>query len=100
MTRYIALLRGVNESTVMDKLSRAFGVAEPLKHRIAEGLPVYGTCAGLIMIADTLLDTITGQENLGGLDVVAKVSRGLGEAMVGINVDEIPQPHRLSERGW
>ncbi len=34
------------------------------------------------------------------LDVVAKVSRGLGEAMVGINVDEIPQPHRLAERGW
>ena len=33
-------------------------------------------------------------------DVLAKVSRGLGEAMVGINVDEIPQPHRLSERGW
>ncbi len=33
-------------------------------------------------------------------DVVAKVSRGLGEAMVGINVDELPQPHRLSERGW
>lgn len=31
---------------------------------------------------------------------VAKVSRGLGEAMVGINVDEIPQPHRLAERGW
>ena len=33
-------------------------------------------------------------------DVVAKVSRGLGEAMVGINVDDIPQPHRLAERGW
>jgi pyridoxal 5'-phosphate synthase pdxS subunit len=33
-------------------------------------------------------------------DMIAKVSRGLGEAMVGINVDEIPQPHRLSERGW
>jgi pyridoxal 5'-phosphate synthase pdxS subunit len=33
-------------------------------------------------------------------DVVAKVSRGLGEAMVGINVEEIPQPHRLAERGW
>lgn len=32
--------------------------------------------------------------------MVAKVSRGLGEAMVGINVDEIPQPHRLAERGW
>ena len=33
-------------------------------------------------------------------DVVAEVSRGLGEAMVGINVEEIPQPHRLAERGW
>ncbi len=33
-------------------------------------------------------------------EVIAKVSRGLGEAMVGINVDEIPQPHRLAERGW
>jgi pyridoxal 5'-phosphate synthase pdxS subunit len=33
-------------------------------------------------------------------DVIAKVSRGLGEAMVGINVDELPEPHRLSERGW
>src|SRR5207342_2456442 len=33
-------------------------------------------------------------------DVIAKVSRGLGEAMVGISVDEIPQPHRLAERGW
>ncbi|NTV38460.1 MAG: pyridoxal 5'-phosphate synthase lyase subunit PdxS, partial [Demequinaceae bacterium] len=33
-------------------------------------------------------------------DVIASVSRGLGEAMVGINVDEIPEPHRLAERGW
>ena len=33
-------------------------------------------------------------------DVIAKVSRGLGEAMVGINVDDIPQPHRLAQRGW
>ena len=33
-------------------------------------------------------------------DVLAKVSRGLGEAMVGINVDDIPAPHRLAERGW
>jgi len=32
--------------------------------------------------------------------VIAEVSRGLGEAMVGINVDEIPEPHRLAERGW
>ena len=33
-------------------------------------------------------------------DTIAKVSRGLGEAMVGLNVDDIPAPHRLAERGW
>ena len=57
------------ESTVMDKLSRAFGLAEPLKAAIASGMPVYGTCAGLIMIADRVLDAIEGQQSLGGLDI-------------------------------
>jgi pyridoxal 5'-phosphate synthase pdxS subunit len=33
-------------------------------------------------------------------DVIAEASRGLGEAMVGINVNDLPAPHRLSERGW
>ena len=60
------------ESSVMDKLSRTFGVAEPLKARIAAGMPVYGTCAGLIMLADTVRDAITGQQTLGGLDVVVR----------------------------
>lgn len=60
------------ESTVMDKLSRLFGMADPLKAAIGSGLPVYGTCAGLIMIADTILDSIDGQQNLGGLDVVVR----------------------------
>ncbi|MCU1556645.1 MAG: pdxT [Microbacteriaceae bacterium] len=57
------------ESTVMDKLSRAFGLAEPLKAAISSGMPVYGTCAGLIMIADRVLDAIEGQQSLGGLDI-------------------------------
>lgn len=60
------------ESSVMDKLSRTFGLAQPLKDAIAAGLPVYGTCAGLIMLADTILDAIRGQESLGGLDVVVR----------------------------
>ncbi len=60
------------ESTVMDKLSRTFGLADPLKSAISEGLPVYGTCAGLIMLADTLLDAIPDQQSLGGLDVVVR----------------------------
>lgn len=57
------------ESSVMDKLSRTFGLAEPLKRAVQEGMPVYGTCAGLIMLADTILDGIKGQESIGGLDI-------------------------------
>lgn len=60
------------ESTVMDKLARSFGLAEPLKARIAEGLPVYGTCAGLILLADTVLDAVPGQQSFGGLDVAVR----------------------------
>jgi pyridoxal 5'-phosphate synthase pdxT subunit len=57
------------ESSVMDKLSRLFGVQGPLKDAIAHGLPVYGTCAGLIMLSTKILDGIEGQESLGGLDI-------------------------------
>ena len=60
------------ESSVIDKLSRQFGVAEPLRARIAAGMPVYGTCAGLILLADTVLDAIEGQQSLGGLDVAVR----------------------------
>ena len=57
------------ESSVMDKLSRLFGLAEPVKAAIASGMPVYGTCAGLIMLSNTVLDAIDGQQSLGGLDI-------------------------------
>ena len=60
------------ESSVMDKLSRLFGLADPLRTAIADGLPVYGTCAGLIMLADTILDGMAGQQGLGGLDVAVR----------------------------
>jgi 5'-phosphate synthase pdxT subunit len=60
------------ESTVMDKLSRSFGLREPLRDAIADGLPIYGTCAGLIMLADRVLDAIDGQQTLGGLDVTVR----------------------------
>lgn len=60
------------ESSVMDKLSRLFGLAEPLRAAVASGLPVYGTCAGLIMLSNTVLDSISGQESIGGLDIVVR----------------------------
>ena len=60
------------ESSVMDKLSRLFGLADPLKSAVASGLPVFGTCAGLIMLADSVLDAIDGQQTLGGFDVTVR----------------------------
>lgn len=58
------------ESSVIDKLARAFGMQHPIRAAIAGGLPVYGTCAGLILLADEITGAIRGQETFGGLDVV------------------------------
>lgn len=57
------------ESSVIDKLSRIFGVREPIRDRIADGMPVYGTCAGLILLADRILDGLPTQLPFGGLDI-------------------------------
>ena len=58
------------ESSVIDKLSRAFGMQSPIREAIAAGMPMYGTCAGMIMLADRITNPIAGQETFGGLDVV------------------------------
>ena len=60
------------ESTTMWKLADVFELMEPLRKRIAGGLPVFGSCAGMIMLAASLLDRIEGQETLGGLDVTVR----------------------------
>ncbi|MGA7147041.1 MAG: pyridoxal 5'-phosphate synthase glutaminase subunit PdxT [Microbacterium sp.] len=60
------------ESSVIDKLSRAFGMREPVREAIASGMPAYGTCAGLIMLADRITDGIEGQQTFGGLDVTVQ----------------------------
>lgn len=60
------------ESTTMDKLVRAFGLQQPLRERIAAGLPVYGSCAGMIMLADRVLDGRPDQQTLGGLDITVR----------------------------
>lgn len=57
------------ESSVIDKLSRTFGLQGPIRTAIAAGLPAYGTCAGLILLADEVLDGIRGQESFGGMRV-------------------------------
>ena len=60
------------ESTTIGKLARIFDVFEPLQKTIAAGLPAFGTCAGLIMLADRIIDGIEGQETFGGLDVTVQ----------------------------
>jgi 5'-phosphate synthase pdxT subunit len=60
------------ESSVIDKLARAFGMRDPIRDAIAGGLPVYGTCAGLILLADRIVDGIRDQQTFGGLDVTVR----------------------------
>lgn len=60
------------ESTVIDKLSKIYNLREPIQSLIAKGLPTFGTCAGLIMLANQLEDATEAQETFGGLDVVVQ----------------------------
>ncbi len=60
------------ESTTIWKLAEIFELTEPLRKRISGGMPVFGSCAGMIMLADRLLDGIAGQETLGGIDMTVR----------------------------
>ena len=61
-----ALVIPGGESTTISKLARAFGLFETIQKRIQSGMPVYGSCAGLILLSDRVLDAIEGQETFGG----------------------------------
>lgn len=60
------------ESTVIDKLSKIYQIRGPLIQKIKDGFPVFGTCAGLILLADKILDGTPTQETFGGLDVTVQ----------------------------
>lgn len=60
------------ESTTIDKLARTFGLHEPIARRIEEGMAAFGTCAGMIMLAERLSDAAAGQQTFGGLDVTVR----------------------------
>ncbi|WZH36477.1 MAG: pyridoxal 5'-phosphate synthase glutaminase subunit PdxT [Microbacterium enclense] len=63
------------ESSVIDKLARAFGLFDPIRAAIAGGMPMYGTCAGLILLADRIDGAIANQQTFGGID--ARVARNV-----------------------
>ena len=60
------------ESTVIDKLLRAFELFEPLRDRLRGGLPAYGSCAGMILLADRVTDATADQRTLGGIDMTVR----------------------------
>jgi len=67
-----ALVLPGGESTTIAQLSEVFGIYEQLKDRIANGMPVYGSCAGMILLANEILDAKHGQKSFGGLDITVR----------------------------
>lgn len=67
-----ALVLPGGESTTMAKLARTFGLFEPIRKRLAQGMPAFGTCAGMILLADRVLDGTADQETFGGLDITVR----------------------------
>jgi 5'-phosphate synthase pdxT subunit len=67
-----ALVIPGGESTTISRLLETFELLEPLRERIAAGMPAYGSCAGMILLASEVLDGRPDQRQLGGLDVVVR----------------------------
>ena len=67
-----ALVIPGGESTTMYKLAIAFDLLDPLRKRLSEGMPAFGSCAGMIMLADQVVDGIEGQVTLGGIDATVR----------------------------
>jgi len=72
LARVDGLVLPGGESTTIDKLARAFGLQQPIRDAIRAGLPVLGTCAGLILLADRVRGAIAGQETFGGIDATVR----------------------------
>ncbi len=60
------------ESTTMAKLAHTFELLDPLRERVGAGMPTFGTCAGMILLADRILDGAVGQETIGGIDMTVR----------------------------
>ena len=72
LDRVDALVIPGGESTTISKLAVEFGLLDPVRKRIADGMPAYGSCAGMIMLADRILDGRPDQQQFGGVDMVVR----------------------------
>ncbi len=88
-----ALVLPGGESTTIDKLLRAFDLDGPIRERLAAGMPAYGSCAGMILLADRIEAGIDGQRTLGGLDVTVRrnaFGRQVDSFETDLRIDGIP----------
>lgn len=103
-----ALIIPGGESSVIDKLARRTGLTDPLRQRIADGMPCLGTCAGMIMLADRVLGAVDGQDSFGGLDITVRRnafgrqvdSFETGLAVAGIAAADDPFPAVFIRAPW
>jgi pyridoxal 5'-phosphate synthase pdxT subunit len=72
LERVDALIIPGGESTTISKLAVEFGLLDPVRKRIADGMPAYGSCAGMIMLAERILDGRPDQQQFGGVDMVVR----------------------------
>jgi 5'-phosphate synthase pdxT subunit len=67
-----ALVLPGGESTTIAQLAEVFGIFDLIKNKIKNGMPVYGSCAGMILLAEEILDAKVGQKSFGGLDITVR----------------------------
>jgi 5'-phosphate synthase pdxT subunit len=79
------------ESTTMAKLAAAFDLLEPLRKRVHDGMPTFGSCAGMILLADRVLDGVEGQQTIGGIDMTVRRNA------FGRQVDSFEEPIHLRD---
>jgi 5'-phosphate synthase pdxT subunit len=72
LDRCEALILPGGESTTIALLAKNYGLMAPIKQRIANGMPTYGSCAGMILLADRIVDGVEGQETFGGIDMTVR----------------------------
>jgi 5'-phosphate synthase pdxT subunit len=90
-----ALVIPGGESSTMDKLARKFELMEPLRSARAAGMPMFGSCAGMIMLAKRIVGAIDGQESVGGLDITVERNAFGGQTEsfeTGIYIEGIREP--------
>ena len=72
LTQCQALIIPGGESTTIALLAKNYDLIDPIKSRIADGMPTYGSCAGMILLADRIVDGVSGQETFGGIDMTVR----------------------------